>query len=97
VRIIAVSTLRTFWELHRESEQSLKTWVAVTKAARWPDPPAVKRTFNSADILKNNRVVFDIGGNKFRLVARLNYRQGILFVRFVGTHKEYDHIDANEI
>jgi len=89
--------LRTFWERHPEAEQALKTWVAVTKAAHWADPPAVKRTFNSADILKNNRVVFDIGGNKFRLVAGLNYRKGILYVRFIGTHKQYDTIDADEI
>ena len=89
--------MRTFWERHRAAEQALKTWVAVTKAAKWSDPAAVKRTFNSADILKNGRVVYDIGGNKFRLVARLDYQCGLLFVRFIGTHKEYDDIDANEV
>lgn len=97
MRIIAVATLRTFWERHPAAEQPLKTWVAVTKGASWADPAAVKRTFNSADILRNGRVVFDIGGNKFRLVARIDYRCALLFVRFIGTHKDYDAVDANEV
>lgn len=97
MRIIAVSTLRGFWERHPAAEQPLKTWVAVAKTAQWPAPSAVKRTFNSADILKNGRVVFDIGGNKIGLVARIDYQFGLLFVRFIGTHKQYDDIDANEV
>jgi len=97
MRIIAVSTLKAFWERVHEAEQPLRTWIAVTKAAQWPDPPSIKGTFNTADILKDGRVVFDIGGNKFRLVAWINYAYSTLYVRFIGTHKEYDGIDANEV
>ena len=97
MRIIAVKTLREFWERHKEAEQALRTWVKVTEASDWQSPPDVKRTFNSADILKDGRVVFDIGGSKFRLVAWINYTYATLYVRFIGTHKEYDSIDANEV
>ena len=97
MRIIAVSTLKAFWERETAAEQPLRVWVAVVKAATWPDPPSVKKTFNSADILKDGRVVFDIGGNKYRLVAWINYAYSVLYVRFVGTHKDYDAIDANEV
>jgi mRNA interferase HigB len=99
MRIISVGTLKTFWEKPacRESEQPLRTWVAVTKAAQWRDPPAVKTSFNTADILKDGRVVFDIGGNKYRLVAWINYAHATVYVRFVGTHREYDAIDAQEV
>jgi mRNA interferase HigB len=99
MRIIAVSTLRTFWDQPacRDAEQPLRAWVAVTKAARWKDPPAIKAVFNSADILKGGRVIFDIGGNKYRLVAQVNYARSIVYVRFIGTHREYDQIDAQTI
>jgi mRNA interferase HigB len=97
MRIIAVSTLKAFWEKVREAEAPLRTWVAVVRAAQWPDPPSVKRDFGSADILKGGRVVCDIGGNKYRLVAWINYPYATLYVRFIGTHKDYDKIDANEV
>jgi mRNA interferase HigB len=69
MRIISVGTLKAFWEApeHRDAEQPLRTWVRVVRAASWGDPPAIKRTFNSADIIGDGRVVFDIGGNTYRL------------------------------
>jgi mRNA interferase HigB len=82
---------------YRAAEQPLLTWIVVTRAAKWLKPTDVKLTFNSADILKGSRVVFDIGGNKFRLVAVINYPVGVVFIRFIGTHKEYDKIDAQTI
>ena len=97
MRIIAVSTLKGFWERVPDAEQPVRTWVAAVKAAHWPDPPSIKSTFNSADILKDGRVVFDIGGNKYRLVAWINYAYATVYVRFIGTHKDYDHINANEV
>ena len=99
MRIIAVSTLKAFWEqrAHRAAEPPLRAWVTIVKAAHWPNPVAVKASFNTADLLANGRVVFDIGGNKWRIVAKLNYRHQILYVRFVGTHAQYDKIDANEV
>jgi mRNA interferase HigB len=99
MRIISVGTLKAFWEqpAHRDAEQPLRAWVKVVRAAEWSNPPAVKRTFNSADILRDGRVVFDIGGNKYRLVAWVNYHYGVVYVRFVGTHRYYDAIDPQTI
>jgi len=97
MRLISVGTLKVFWERCPEAEQPLKAWVAVTRAAQWPNPTAVKVSFNSADILKDGRVIFDIGGNKFRLVVWINYAYATLYVRFIGTHADYDTIDANEV
>jgi|SRR5690242_4135449 len=99
MRIISVGTLKAFWEQprHRDAEQPLKTWVRVVRAAAWPDPVAIKAMFNSADILRDGRVVFDIGGNKYRLVAWINYHYGVVYVRFIGTHGDYDRIDAQSI
>lgn len=99
MRIISVGRLTAFWEqpAHRDAEQPLRTWVRVVRAAQWPNPPAAKRMFNSADILRDGRVVFDIGGNKYRLVAWVNYHYGVVYVRFIGTHGAYDAIDPQTI
>ena len=99
MRIIAVSTLKLFWEqpAYRDAEQPLRTWVKVAKAAKWQNPPEVKATFNSVDILKGSRIIFDIGGNKYRLVAQINYGHRVVYIRFVGTHRQYDQLDAQTI
>ncbi len=99
MRIISVGTLKAFCELprYRDAEQPLRTWVRVVRSVAWPDPATIRRTFNSADILRDGRVVFDIGGNKYRLVVWINYHYGVVYVRFVGTHAEYDRIDAQNI
>jgi mRNA interferase HigB len=86
------------WEqAHRDAEQPLRTWVKVVKAARWTDPTAVKQMFGSVHILRDGRVVFDIGGNKYRLVVWVNYQYGVVYVRFIGTHRDYDRIDAQSV
>ena len=99
MRMIAVSTLREFWRRpgRSDAEQPLRAWVSVVKAADWSKPTDVKQMFRSADIVANDRVVFNIGGNKYRLVAAVHYRGRRIFVRFVGTHAEYDRIDAATI
>ncbi len=99
MRIIAVSTLRTFWGRpgRRDAEQPLRAWVHVVKSADWWQPTDVKRPFGSADILRNGRAIFDIGGNKYRLVAAIHYRGKRVYVRFIGTHKEYDAVDAETV
>lgn len=99
MRIIAVGTLKAFWEQpgRGDAEQPLRAWVSVVRAAEWKDPPAVKEMFGSADILRDGRAVFDIGGNKYRLVAWVNYQYGVVYVRFIGTHRDYDRIDAQRI
>ncbi len=99
MRIISVGTLKAFWDQpgYRDAEQPLRTWGSVVKAAQWADPPAVKQMFGSADILRDGRVVFDIGGNKYRLVAWVNYEYDVVYVRFIGTHHAYDQVDAQTV
>jgi mRNA interferase HigB len=99
MRIIAVATLRAFWDQPSQpaAELPMRAWTTIVKGTRWQSPVEVKATFNSADLLANGRVVFDIGGNKWRIVAKLNFRHQIMYVRFVGTHGQYDKIDANEV
>ncbi len=99
MRIIAIGTLRDFWHRpgRRDAEQALRAWVHVVRAADWSKPTDVKAMFRSADIVGNNRVVFDIGGNKYRLVAAVHYRGRRVYVRFIGTHREYDKINVETI
>ena len=97
MRIIARRTLRKFWERHPDAEQSLRAWYYDVQAAVWKSPADIKRTYANASILGQNRVVFNIKGNRYRLVAAINYPYQICYVRFVGTHKEYDRIDAEHV
>lgn len=96
-RIIAKSTLREFWEKHADSEQYLKTWHDTVKSAKWFSPNDVKQTYINASILKDNRVVFNIKGNSYRLIVKFNYEKQWAFIRFIGTHAEYDKINADTI
>jgi mRNA interferase HigB len=100
MRIIAKRTLRQFWETHprgAEAKTPLEAWHSLVEVADWTIPADVKQAYGDASILKNSRVVFNIGGNKFRLVVRINYPYRIVYIRFVGTHEEYDTIDAETI
>lgn len=94
-RIIAKKTLREFWETHPASEQHLKTWYQTASKSDWKTPNDVKRTYRNASIVGNNRIVFNIKGNEYRLIVRINYEKEWIFIRFIGTHKEYDQIDAS--
>lgn len=96
-RIFSKSTLREYWEKHPETEQYLKTWYDTAMNANWKHPNDVKQTYATASILKNERIVFNIKGNSFRLIVKLNFEKQWIFVRFIGTHSEYDKIDANTI
>lgn len=96
-RIFAKSTLREFWEKHPDSEQYLKTWYATAMSAEWKTPIDVKQSYANASILKDSRIVFNIKGNSYRLVVKFNFEQQLAFIRFIGTHLEYDKIDANQI
>jgi len=96
-RIFAKSTLRSYWEEHAETEQYLKTWYDTAMHSDWKSPADVKQTYANASILKDSRIVFNIKGNSYRLVAKFNFEKQWLFIRFIGTHAEYDKIDANTI
>ena len=96
-RIYAKSTLREFWESHFDSEQYLKTWHETAMSSQWKSPNDVKNTYANASILKKGRVVFNIKGNSYRLIVKFNFEKQWAFIRFIGTHVEYDKIDANTI
>ncbi len=96
-RVLAKSTLREFWEKHRDSEQYLKTWYKTAMESEWRSPRDVKKTYASASFLIDNRVVFNIKGNHYRLVVKFNYERSWAFIRFIGTHASYDKINASKI
>jgi mRNA interferase HigB len=97
MRIISRRTLQTFWVKHPDAQGPLEAWHAEAKAAKWSNPAEIKTRYPSASILNENRVVFNIGGNKYRLVVWIRYEFGLIYVRFVGTHAEYDKIDAEVV
>lgn len=94
MRVIARKALRDFWGKHPDAEQPLKEWFAVAVKATWRTPAQIKAVYRNASFLANNRVVFNIKGNDFRLVAAIKYTHGILYIRFIGTHAAYNRIDA---
>ena len=96
MRIIAVRTLREYWEVHRKIEGQLRAWNHRVKKADWKTPTDVKKDYPTASIVANNRVVFDITRN-YRLIVKIRYNVGIIYIRFVGTHKEYDRIDVTKV
>lgn len=97
MRVIAKKVLREFWVKHPDSEQQLKSWYQEAEDAEWKSPKDIKRDYPSASILPGNRVVFNIRGNHYRLIVRINYDYGMVWIRFIGTHFAYDKIDAKTI
>ena len=97
MRIIFRRRLVEFWESHPDAEQPLRAWYTEARRASWNSPAEIKAIYRSASILSNNRIVFNIKGNTYRLVVVVEYAQGKMFIRFVGTHAEYDRIDASSI
>ena len=97
MRVFAKKTLREFWEENQDSEQQLKTWYKETSKAKWKTPADIKAEYAKASILKNNRVVFNICWNKYRLIVEVNYERQWSFIRFIGSHNDYDKIDAEKI
>ncbi len=97
MRIIARKTLRDFWEKHPNAQQPLLAWYADARRSDWRTPTEIKRIYRNASVLPNNRVVFNIKGNDYRLVVVIHYAFGIVYIRFVGRHADYDRIDATSI
>ena len=96
-RIFAKSTLRNLWEKYPETEQNLKTWYETAMGADWRTPNDVRKSYANASILKASRIFFNIKGNSYRLVVKFNIEQQLAFIRFIGTHLDYDKIDAHSI
>lgn len=97
MRIIAKKTLRDFWEEYPDSEQQLKSWYQETSNAEWTGRSKIKIGYPSASFLADNRVVFNIKGNHYRLIVKINYDYQIGWIRFIGTHAEYDKVNAKTI
>jgi mRNA interferase HigB len=97
LRVISKKILRDFWEAHTDCGQQLKSWFQETSRAAWKSPNEIKQEYPSASFLNNNRVVFNIKGNKYRLIVRINFDYQMVWIRFIGTHAEYVEIDANKI
>jgi len=97
MRVVAKRTLIEFWAKYQDAKTRLEAWYAEAKYATWKSPQDVKERYGSASIIGNNRVVFNISGNKYRLVTHINYEFGVVYIRFIGTHAEYDKINAEEI
>jgi mRNA interferase HigB len=98
VQIIAKRTLKLFWLKHPPAEGPLRAWFAVVSRAVWRGPADVKTMFGaSVDFVADDRVIFDIGGNKYRLVVHVAYRFKRVLIKFIGTHKEYDRIDPETV
>ena len=94
MRIIAKKTLREFWEYYPDAEQALKAWYQDASHSTWNSPNDIRQTYATASIIPNNRVVFNIRGNHYRLIVAINYNSGIVYIRFIGTHQDYDRVDA---
>jgi len=99
MRVIAKRTLREFWEMpqYADSRAPLEAWHSEAIKAKWNSPQDIKAQFRSASILKGNRVVFNVAGNKYRLIVAIDYGRKVCFVKFIGTHKQYDQIDAEVV
>jgi mRNA interferase HigB len=98
MQVIARRTLREFWARYPRAEGPIRAWVAIAVKARWANPAEIKRQFGSAvDFVGDNRVIFDLGGNKYRLVVHVSFSFGRLLVKFIGTHAEYDRIDPETV
>ena len=97
MRIVAISTLRAFWTKHPDAQAPLKAWYALASRAQWKSPSDIKEAYRNASFTANKRVVFNIKGNDYRLVVLVRYDRGLMFVKFVGTHAQYDKIDASTV
>jgi mRNA interferase HigB len=98
MQVIARRTLKEFWQRHPQAEGPIRVWFAVVAKARWKSPNDIKGQFGTTvDFVADNRVIFDLGGNKYRLIVHVSYRFGRVLVKFIGTHAEYDRIDPETV
>lgn len=97
MRVVAKKILRDFWEKHEDCEQQLKSWFREVQKSEWENPNQIKEEYPSASILNDNRIVFNIKGNNYRLIVKISFEYQMVWIRFVGTHGEYDKINANTI
>ncbi len=97
MRIVSLQTLRTYWIDNPDTKQTLLAWCEEVLSEKWKQPADIKERYASASILKKRRVVFNIKGNKYRLMVAVAYKIGVVYIKFIGTHKEYDAVDAETV
>jgi len=97
LRVIAKKIVRDFWAKHPDCEQQLKSWYSEVEDATWKNPNQVKKEYPTSSILEDNKIVFNIKGNNYRLIIKINYYYQMIRIRFIGTHSQYDKIDATKI
>jgi mRNA interferase HigB len=97
LRVIAKKILREFWTKHPDCIQQLKSWYSEAEKSEWRTTNEIKEEYPSASILRDNRVVFNIKGNNYRLIVKVNFQYQMVWIRFIGTHSEYDRVDALKI
>lgn len=97
MRIIAFKTLREFYQKHAGAEQALKAWFNEAEKANWNNSNQIKVDYPSASVLRDNRICFNIKGNHYRLIVKINFKFKLVYIRFIGTHKQYDKINADNI
>jgi mRNA interferase HigB len=97
MRVIALKALREFWERHPDARQPLQAWYHDAERSTWKSPADIKATYRNASIVGRNRAVFNIKGNRYRLVVAVHYRFGIVYIRFVGSHRDYDTVDVETV
>lgn len=97
MRIISRRTLREFWERHPDARQALQAWYHDTRQATWQTPADIRTVYRNVSFLENDRVVFNIKGNQYRLVVAIRSQHGIVYIRFIGSHEDYAKIDAATI
>lgn len=97
MRIVSVKILQNFYQQHPDAEQHIKSWLSEARQATWIQPSDIKQKYRNASILKNRRVVFNIKGNQYRLVVAIAYQFSAIYIKFIGSHKAYDLIDAETV
>lgn len=97
MRIVAIKVLRDFWLRHPDAKSHLEAWIDEVRKAQWQQPADIKAAYRNASILKNRRVVFNIKGNDYRLIVAVAYRFGAVYVKFIGTHTDYNSVDAETV
>lgn len=97
MNVISKKTLILFYEKHPQAKTPLEVWHSDVRKAQWDSPEQIKREYSSTSFLRDNRVVFNIKGNDYRLIVHIDYKRKIVRVKFIGTHSEYDKINAEEI
>ena len=97
MRLFNRATLRDFWRRHPDAQHPLRAWLAEVEKGSWTGPAEVRARYRTADFIEGDRIIFNVGGNKYRLVVHVAYEYRRVLIKFVGTHREYDRIDAETI